>query len=312
MHIPHIKMGKINFLILLSLYILPLTDVDEPQIVYITKDDEESRDTLQDFNDYITNLQLEGGGGGPEHSLDGMLAALRATRKDGTKLMIPGSQLIVLTDEPTENTELNATIIEEANDQNVCIHFFLSDSHGALQEESFHLITEQVTGSTLQEFTSLNLAEFVSTYTDKGCANNPSKRSAVATVSGITKRQAGLNEECKDLHVSSFTYLLTLSIQTEYSTTVTITRSNGTTTLISIAYHLGTLAEVNPVEGVWKICTNARGRPTNLEVLADQKIVFDTSILFVNEGADNPSSTPPPLCEHIIICRSKMNIIIVY
>ena len=89
------------------------TDVEDPQIVYILKEDEENLRQLVNFNNYIRDLELEGGDGGPEHSLDGMLAALRVTNKDGRELMTvgSGSQLIVLTDEPAENTHLTETII---------------------------------------------------------------------------------------------------------------------------------------------------------------------------------------------------------
>ena len=242
------------------------------------------------FVDFITNLQLEGGGGGPEHALDGMLAALRASR-DGRELMIPGSQLIVLTDEPTENKHLSTTVIEEAQKRKVCIHFFIRG--GALQEESFRQIAQQTSGTTLQEFSALSLSNFVTQYRESPCEitqNSQSKRSV--KFSGIVKRQTGLDAQCKTVHVSGFTYLLTLSIQASSGSTVSVTRPNGTLTRLAIAHNLGTLVEANPEEGQWRVCVNGG----DLVIIPDQKIVFDTSILFVNEGSENPSAIPPPLC----------------
>ena len=219
-----------------------------------------------------------------------MLAALNATL-DGNRLMIAGSQLIVLTDEPTENPELNATVIKEANERKICIHFFLSGT--ALREETFRLITEGTSGTTLEEFSSRNLSEFVSQHKERPCKHStPSKRSTKR--SSIVKRQSDFGQEqCKVVHVSSFSYFLTLSIYSQNSGTVTITRPNGTMTQIDIPFHLGTLAETDPVEGEWRVCSSVFG---DLEITADQKIVFDTSIVFVNEGSENPSSIPPPLC----------------
>ena len=261
--------------------------------MYILKDDGTNHQQLTSFTDYIANLQLEGGGGGPEHSLDGILAALRVT-KDGTKLMTPGSQLIVLTDEPAENTHLSTTIIEEAKEQKVCIHFFIRD--GALQEESFRLIAEQTTGTTIQEFTALSLSDFVTNYRKSPCViapNNPLKRSI--KFSGVVKRQSGLDKQCKVVYVSSFTYLLTLSIQADSGSTVSITRPNGTVTQLVITHNLGTLTEADPGEGQWRVCVDMG----DLVIIPDQKIVFDTSIVFVNEGSENPSSIPPPLCKYL-------------
>lgn len=57
---------------------------------------------------------------------------------------------------------------------------------------------------------------------------------------------------------------------------------------------MGTLVEANPEEGQWRVCVNFG----DLVIIPDQKIVFDTSILFVNEGSENPSSIPPPLCKY--------------
>lgn len=242
------------------------------------------------FTDFITDLQLEGGGGGPEHALDGMLAALRAT-SDGMELMIPGSQLIVLTDEPTENKHLNTTVIEEAEARKVCIHFFIRG--GALQEESFRQIAEKTSGTTLQEFSALSLSNFVTRYRESPCETSPSKRSV--KFSGVVKRQTRLDAQCKIVHVSGFTYLLTLSIQATGGSTVSITRPNGTMTQLVITHNLGTLVEADPEEGQWRVCVNIG----DLVIIPDQKIVFDTSILFVNEGSENPSSVPPPLCKCI-------------
>ena len=240
------------------------------------------------FIQFITDLKLEGGGGGPEHALDGMLAALRATRDD-RKLMIPGSQLIVLTDEPTENKHLNTTVIEEAQNQKVCIHFFIRDD--ALQEESFREIADKTSGTTIQEFSALSLSNFVANYRESPC-RSVSKRSV--KFGGVVKRQTRLDTQCKIVHVSGFTYLLTLSIQASPRSIVSVTRPNGTITQLAIAHNLGTLGEANPEEGQWRVCINFG----DLVIIPDQKIVFDTSILFVNEGSENPSSIPPPLCKY--------------
>ena len=241
------------------------------------------------FIQFITDLELEGGGGGPEHALDGMLAALRATNPDGRELMTPGSQLIVLTDEPTENKHLNTTVIEEAQKRKVCIHFFIRAA--ALQEESFREIAEQTSGTTIQEFSALSLSNFVANYRESPCESR-SKRSV--KFGGVVKRQTSLDTQCKIVHVSGFTYLLTLSIQASPGSIVSVTRPNGTITQLAIAHNLGTLVEANPEEGQWRVCVNFG----DLVIIPDQKIVFDTSILFVNEGSENPSSIPPPLCKY--------------
>ena len=100
---------------------------------------------------------------------------------------------------------------------------------------------------------------------------------------------------CKNFYVSSFAYLLKLSIEANSHTLVSITQPDGTINLVVASSRgLGVFSQAMPAGGEWKACVNYLG---TLEVALSQDIAFDTSVLFINEGSEMPSTTPPPLCK---------------
>ena len=262
---------------------------------------------LSSFIDSVNATTAHGGGDTPEYALDGMLAGLNATAvnpdtKEIVQLMRPGSQMVVLTDAPTKNEQLESIVIQQAKSQGVCVHFLLVDL--VYNTEQFEIYTRiaQATSGTVQELDDFSFAKFVASYRENPCetlstASIQRKRSTAYTVTNVVKRGAAMMptySQCKNIYISSFAYLLKLSIESTQFSDVSIFRPNGALAQMSTPYNrLVIFSEPLPDDGQWRVCVNEG----TLEIAVSQEIAFDTSVLFINEGSEMPSTTPPPLCE---------------
>ena len=74
------------------------------------------------------SMYATGGGDGPERQLRALLATLNVKDSDGNPVMIPGSQIVLLTDALSHDEELLQSVIDQAITQKVCISFFLSQT----------------------------------------------------------------------------------------------------------------------------------------------------------------------------------------
>ena len=245
----------------------------------------------------VNALEAHGGGDSPEYALDGMLAGLRATaendKSERIRVMTPGSQMIVLTDAPTKNETLEAEIIQEANNRGVCIHILIARDMTLTNNSVYQRIAEGTSG-TIGAFSGFAFSDFVASYRQNPCdkltPGQKRKRSIVRS-----KRQVIPGRIiCKDVYISSFAYLFKLSIEAVPSIVVSITQPNGTVNQETASSSgLVVFSQAMPAGGQWKICVNSG----TLEIALSQDIAFDTSILFINEGSEMPSTTPPPLCK---------------
>ncbi len=77
--------------------------------------------------------------------------------------MTPGSQIVVITDASSKQLELNKTIIQEAKDREVCIHFFLSDSR-ASEDGIFKNIADETHGTYIDTYDDWHLNKFINAY----------------------------------------------------------------------------------------------------------------------------------------------------
>ena len=280
-----------------------LTDYGPVTVVYTQK----GVGDLRSFIDSVNALVPHDGGDIPEYALDGMLAGLNATAvspdtNEVVQLMRPGSQMVVLTDAPTKNEDLENMVIQQAKSQGVCVHFLLVDLvHNTEQFEIYTRIA-QATSGTVQELDDFSFANFVASFRQNPCetlttASTQRKRSTVYTMTNVFKRGAAIMptySQCKHIYISSFAYLLKLSIESTQFSDVSIFRPNGALAQMSTPYsRLVIFSEPMPDDGQWRICVNEG----TLEIAVSQEIAFDTSVLFINEGSEMPSTTPPPLCE---------------
>ena len=211
-----------------------------------------------------------------------MLEGLKA--KHGPfPLMVEGSQMVVLTDAPTKQPELEALVKTAAIKQEVCVHFFVSERNGInpLSDGIYQHIADETHGTLLSSFNHWEIANFVAGYQMDGCSfleNFHDKRSSPSS--------------CSSFSVSRLAANLRLSINSHTGSLLTITRPNGTK--ISIATGKNDLAffdETNPVYGSWSVCSSSSEAIKVNDISTYQ---IDTTVLY---GSRNISSMVPPACK---------------
>ncbi len=248
---------------------------------------------LLSFYDDVTALYADGGGDGPEYSLDAMLKGLQFQYVDdyGTVLdvMVEGSQMIVLTDAPSKNLAIESKVIEVANDLGVCIHCFVVGDYGN-EDGLYQRIAEGTHGNLITPFSNWDIATFASSYRESGCAfevtDKRRKREATTSAS-----------KCHSFHVSELSILFRFSGET--SSNVTFTRPAGTTFSITSRAGVAVHSERSPESGEWLACLSSG----SLEFSVDQDYSFDATLAYLKKtDAGNlvASINPPAECKYSI------------
>ena len=190
-----------------------------------------------------------------------MLAGLNATTDKNVRLMTPGSQMVVLTDAPAKDPQFEMQVIEEAKQLQVCIHFLIANPNG-LEDGLYQRIASGTSG-TLVEFSEFTFANFVATYRENPCERiKPRNKRSISRRNTARSKRGGvltldpLNALCKDFYISSFAYILKLSVEVFSSSTVSITRPNGTITQVVASGNLAVFSEAMPTGGQWRVCVD--------------------------------------------------------
>ena len=211
---------------------------------------------LQEFLRAVNNLHAHGGGDCAEYALDGILQTLQA-HDGGTRLMVPGSHMIVLTDAPSKNAAIEEQVVDLAKSLSVCIHFFLAlETHNCFHwepgsVERYRNITLETGGSVVEN--SWEFTNFVASYRDSQCTRFPGPLRR--------KRSANADLHCQSFRVSRFANLLKLSVQPSETglRTVTVRKPSGSTATPRVidsddSNRFAVFTESHPESGEWTVC----------------------------------------------------------
>ena len=239
---------------------------------------EEVKD-LQDFYKALQNLRANGGGDRPEYALYAMLEGLQA-QDDGIDVVYSGSQMIVITDAISKQPHLKSKVISEANDREVCIHFFVSGSYG-ISDRIYQDIANKTSGTLVYPYDSWEIAAFTQSYRNRPCRHIEEERRK--------KRESPvIPSQCQSFIVTEFSILLKLTINALTGKIVTIKRPNNATRSILVGSgNLALFSEVNPMPGHWKACVT-KG---TVQVFATNSLALDTTVVYINSR--NESSSLP-------------------
>ena len=249
---------------------------------------------LQSFYDGVNGLRASGGGDTPEYALDGMLQGLtfQTAYPDANgnflgnfDVMIPGSQMVVITDAPSKRPEIKNQVINDAVLREVCIHFFLSPDGNPTGDGIYQDIASMTSGTLINNFADWQLASFVAAYSTNPCKYTTGKRN---------KRDTSAPSECQHFNVSTLAVNLKLTIRADPYSVITITRPNGMFTTENVGSGgFAVFAEGLPQPGKWVACTN-RG---TVDVTVSIQNALDTTIFYQREGSEDVTDVPPPACK---------------
>ncbi len=261
---------------------------------------------LQDFFEAVRGLSANGGGDTPEYALHAMLEAFEALGPEDRPVLTRGSQIVVITDAPSKQPELVTQIIQTANERGVCIHFFLSDDPTG--DGIYQQIATGTTGTLIENFENGELSQFIAAYSSTPClptilssptVNNP------RPMRGKRQVDTPLEEDntCQTFTVNQFSILLKLTINAPLGTLVNVTRPDlSQSVATSGTGDFAVLSESNPLPGDWQACANDGA---NISISFALTIEIDITLVYLNEGRDSTSTSPPAckssgnLCDHV-------------
>ncbi len=254
----------------------------------------------------ITSLFADGGGDCPEYALNAVLHTLnttdpRSTSRKGDKyIMVPGSQIVVLTDAGSKNPELVDKVIEEAESRGVCIHFLYPPDccceNGSVLYTEIASRTGGIVIDSLSDIDAIaTLDQFVQYYELNPCKSpmTPTRsRRQAASEDGYSNEQV-----CHRFNVSSLTALLKLVVNT-IQPEVTVTKPSGSTTSITTANQYGSLFLSTPESGEWLACV-ANG---TFRYTVNAEVDIDIIVSYVVEGQEGKdevkiTTTTPAACK---------------
>ena len=174
---------------------------------------------LQAFLRESDSMHAHEGGNTPERQLRALLATLNVKDSDGIPVMIPGSQIVLLTDAPTHDQERLQSVIDQAVMQKVCISFFLSGTTW----EGYQRIADDTGGIVVSTIDPTSVSTFKYNYQAEQCA-------ARYGLHYVDKRSVPSSDvilqQCKYFNTSLFTSTVIVTGQTTQDSMI-VTNPNG-------------------------------------------------------------------------------------
>lgn len=235
---------------------------------------------------------MEGtGGDSAEYALDAINLTLQATDEYGVQVMEPGSQIIVLTDAPSKNTDIEKLVIEKANDLRVCIHFFLAPDTGDQLNitaiEMYERIASETNGTVVHN--AWEFSNFVASYRKSPCTALEMSR---------VKRSTSMDHN-HSFRVSRFTSHLKLSVRPQKEQlTVKVRNPSGNATTLQVINpssenRFAVFSELHPESGEWSVESDEAEVYHSLTTILDVVMLYPKYKSRLSDVVSVTSSTPP-------------------
>lgn len=261
---------------------LPFSGVGPVTLTYVDDYDPDNIQSLQALIENLENaFQRKSGGDCPEYCYDGIIEALN-TEDYGYPIMAEGSQLMVITDAPSKGLPRASDIINQANDAQVCVHFFLGESsYNCFEDdpnsiEEYETIANSTGGIVVKS--KFDFSTFVHQYRSAPCG-------FLQLLSDRPKRS--INQVCHRINVASLVCLLSLSVNTE-DDVITVTKPDGEQLRISpnrfqdTSEQIALYSESHPMSGEWRVCASSP-----IQVSADFQMCIDISPLYITDREES-------------------------
>ena len=251
---------------------------------------------LQNFLTVTENMQATGGGDCPERGLEALEAMLAVRDNDGLEAMVPGSQIVLLTDAPSHAPPgLMDSVIKQAFLRQVCITTFLSITGGCEQSQAQTMYTTLAveTGGAIigsidesgftgfesaQQF--LNCADF---YGLTPCQNQGRKKRMTESLVTFETEQ-----KCHTFTSSLLTDVKLTAHTTQR--TVIVTPPSGEPVRVPVLFNVGAIfSSPTPACGEWSVCVETG----TLTLTLQNTDRIDAIIRYKENGVSRLTSNPP-------------------
>ena len=241
-------------------------------------------------------MAASGGGDCPERGLEALQAMLAVRDNDGFEAMVPGSQIVLLTDAPSHTPPgLMESVITQASLQQVCITTFLSISGGCEQSQAqtmYGNIAVATGGAIIGSIDQSGFTGFESAQQFINCAEfynltpNPNQ--------GRKKRMTESPETfATEQKCHTFTTSLLTDVKlTAHTTqrTVIVTPPIGEPVKVPVLFNVGAIfRSSNPTCGEWSVCVETG----TLTLTLENTDRIDAIIRYKENGVSRLTSNPP-------------------
>ena len=207
--------------------------------------------------------------------------------------MIPGSEIVLLTDATSHDSEREAEIISKARDRQVCISFYLSYT----EWEPYYKIAEQTGGAIVDSIDRSSFVTFDENHDYGQCARFYN----LTTLGDKKKRQVSSSSYSTEQRCHNFTTSLLTTQLTVYGYTtedaMIITDPNGLETRVITNIAGEKLYRKSfPGNGPWSVCVETGTLTISIEKTDDINSILQFIKPLEDSSELNLNYFPPPAC----------------
>ena len=282
-----------------------------PDATVATTYNEISAIELEALHSASESMYAHSGGDGPERQLRALLRTLDVehTDKDGLySVMIPGSEIVLLTDAPSHDPELEDNVIRQATRQQVCISFYLSGSYALF--DPYLRIASATGGTVVETIDRTSFRTFESDHNRGQCARFydlpvVGKRKKRQTLSSSSSSSFYNTEQmCHYFTTSLLTTTVTVWGYTDQDAMV-VTKPNGEEVRIIANFRGDKIyRDATPLHGQWNVCVEAGTLTISLEKTDSITFIIHYLTPIANSSELSLNYSPPPACK----CQQQVNV----
>ncbi len=260
-------------------------------LTFVDDTDPNSIKSLRRLVDNLENaFRPNSGGDCPEFCYDGIQEALNAEDPEygGMPILVAGSQVVVVTDAPSKGISSADDLIQQANDAEVCIHFFLGqNSYNCFEEspqsvEEYERIADETGGIVVKS--KFDFSTFLQKYKNFPCG--------MLKAENTRPKRDSVESACHNFPVASLVCVLSISIRATADETLTITRPDGklmhvkTINYKDSSERIALFSENHPLSGEWRVCGD-----NPIEVSVDHQTCLDIAPFYIKNEGEKPTLT---------------------
>ena len=248
------------------------------------------------------NLTANGGGDFPERQFRALLTILELTDSDGQPVMIPGSEIVLLTDAHSHDTDLEDDIITKARSMKVCISIISNRASW----EPYDRIATQTGGIIVNSIHPDAILDFDEEHAYLQCANFYDLDNFGPPIIGKRKKRAATTsfsteQRCHYFTTSSLASSLTIQGFTSQDTVIVTTPNSEEVRVIDNVRGEKLYRAADPPAGQWSVCVETGTLTISLDI-TDRVHSILKFLKSVEDSFSLRSSPPPPACKYYIRC----------
>ena len=256
----------------------------------------ESVRELEELSRQTESLRAYSGGDIPERQFRALLTILMLRDSYGLEVMIPGSEIVLLTDARSHDSELVNEVITKARELKVCISFYLS----YVTWEPYTRIAAQTGGAIVNSIHRESFRHFDDDHDYGQCARFYDLDTLPPVIDKRKKRSAATpsfttEQRCHYFTTSSLTTSLTVQGYTSQPIMI-VTRPDSEVVRVTNNFEGNKIyRDTDPIPGQYSVCVESGTLTISLDITDSMSSIFR----FIVPTGDSISldNSPPPACK---------------